>query len=818
MMRDFIHQGEISIRYILRKAAAPSDILVVTFPGAHGWRENAMPHLGYAYLNAIASFNVNGLFLKGGIEEEASTLGRMVCVNRDFKVERTVVELINRAKEETGSTRVIAIGSSMGGWCSAYYGLKYGYDVISGSPAYEFKSDQSVEFVAGGTSEEDYGFCNSLMPNVIKNAGADGYDKFFFISWGEGEGNWVRKEHGPQFLAALDEASIKYKHKLHSFSSHWAVHWLFPDVLTRQLSAALGLPVSEEQEALTDLQKASTEIKKMKETLKAEIDALDGSAPNYSNAYIVGYGSNSRDIQLRTFVYGAQGYHWWRRGGRQEKAYNIGPLDVFWGSATIINEDYATSFWFHQTLLNFYKTEGNKDAWELLDKSTRQFFYQVDAVAKVAKTYNSWWTAVRRMHFFLDWANVLDGHNVPDGITAQVTDTLNILLDIQLAINFNATNQYRVLLALTHATQYFRNSAAFFEKASMAELHGFAALNSYYFDKNGICVFQQVRAQHALRTQVNVLIEFIVGNEFSHDPIMKKIKRHAEKIENATRHLIRPNGQIPNLGHTVGGKTKLARSGGNLILPTSNLAILDEEGTYITINSGNPCHSAYKHCDLLSFTFFYDGRLLVADAGGGVGALADFSCSAIAHSALICDDSDYVIPEYSDFTTIDAVSEHEDYVLLGMSHRLYPDVELRRAFLWLKPNIVILLDSAESGTEHAYVQNFLLEKDAQQFLSITQQGNSCDLETFTGTTDADDYEHLRGSIISNLKKPARAMNLAYTQKGTSASYVTVLEAHSGKEGEIAIKSVQVDGGNVKITPVKGSTKVIPLDVEAGQLI
>ncbi|MCL1797157.1 MAG: heparinase II/III-family protein [Eggerthellaceae bacterium] len=816
-MRDSVHQGEINLRYILRKATVASDVLVVAFPGAGGWHENALPHLGYSYLNAVASFNVNGLFLKGGTEEEASSLGRMVCVSRDFKVERTVIELINKAKEETGSTRVIAIGSSMGGWCSAYYGLKYDYDVISGSPAYAFKTKEGVKFTAGGTSKEDYEFCNSLLSDVIKKAGIDGYNKHFFISWGEGEGNWVRKEHGPQFLAALNDAKIPYTHKLFNFSSHWAIHWLFPDILKQQLSSALGLPISKDQEELTDLQRVDREIQNMKKAIEAEINTLDETTPNYCSANIEGYGSNNRDTQLRTFVYGAQGYHWWQRGGR-DKANYLGPLDIFWGAAIAANGDYAASFLFQRTLLSFYKNEGNQDAWGLLDKSTRQFFYQIDTVAKVAKTYNTWWTAVRRMHFFLDWANVLGGKNVPDGVTGQVVNTLSILLGTQLPISTGSLEQYRVLLALLHATQYFKNSTNFFDKTYEAELDGFAALNNYYFDKNGVCIYQQSRTQHVLRTQINEFIEFMTANEFPENPKIKKIKRHAEKIESVTKHLIRPNGQIPNLGHTAGGNAELERLGGNLILPTSNFTILDEDGTYITINSGNPCHSAFKHCDLLSFTFFYDGHLLVAEAGGGAGNLADYSRSALAHSALICDDGDYVIPEYNDFTTIDAASEHTDYVLIGMSHRLYPDVELRRAFLWLKPNIIVLLDSAKSETEHVYGQNFLLEKDAQEFLSITQHGDSSELEKFTGTTDISDYDNLRGSVISNFKKPLQAMNLTYTQKGTSANYVTVLEAHTGKEGEISIKSVQVDAGNIKIMPVKGRAKVIPLEVESGQLI
>jgi dienelactone hydrolase len=60
----------------------------------------------------------------------------MTCVNRDFKIERTIADLINKTKQGTGAIKIITVGSSLGGRCALYYGLKYDCDIIAGVPWY----------------------------------------------------------------------------------------------------------------------------------------------------------------------------------------------------------------------------------------------------------------------------------------------------------------------------------------------------------------------------------------------------------------------------------------------------------------------------------------------------------------------------------------------------------------------------------------------------------------------------------------------------------------------------------------------------------
>jgi pimeloyl-ACP methyl ester carboxylesterase len=241
-MRDLVHHGEVDINYIVKAATNPSDVLAVSFPAFPPRRyatSKAASSIGYKYLMTISAFNVNALYIKA--DDTDNDRSFLTCVNRDFKIERSVVELINRIREETGSKRVIAVGSSMGGYCSLYYGLKYGYDVISGAPSYTWGGSSNILYTAGGTSKEDRDFANNLLPDVIRNAGREGYDKSVFISWGKGERLWKSAEHGPKLIADLDAAGIKYTHRLYDYQDHNTLHALFPNILGMRLAVCLGL-------------------------------------------------------------------------------------------------------------------------------------------------------------------------------------------------------------------------------------------------------------------------------------------------------------------------------------------------------------------------------------------------------------------------------------------------------------------------------------------------------------------------------------------------------------------------------------------------
>jgi hypothetical protein len=115
------------------------------------------------------------------------------------------------------------------------------------------------------------------MSGAVKTAGERRHDKFIFICWGEGEGNWKDQKQGPKMLKALDEQNIKYTCKLYPYSAHGSVHRLFPQVLKTQLGIYLGVldPNTLGENTETDQQKATYIANCFKHTSAA----AEGSRP-----------------------------------------------------------------------------------------------------------------------------------------------------------------------------------------------------------------------------------------------------------------------------------------------------------------------------------------------------------------------------------------------------------------------------------------------------------------------------------------------------------------------------------------------------------
>jgi hypothetical protein len=235
---------------------------------------------------------------------------------------------------------------------------------------------------------------------------------------------------------------------------------------------------------------------------------------------------------------------------------------------------------------------------------------------------------------------------------------------------------------------------------------------------------------------------------------------------------------------------------------------------------------------LLSFTFHYDGRTIVFDGGGGGDKehLSDYARSAVAHSALLCDESDYITPDYNDFTAMEDAVEKDDYVFVAAKHILIEGVKLKRYIVWIKPNVIVICDEAESEIQHIYTQNFLfplvtaddkdksritLEIENDYSLTVSQLQTELDsaafeVKKYTGTTDANaDENDLRGSHIQGFKRPVKLLNLAYEKHGKTAKFLTVLEAHSGKAAEARFESAAVENGVINVR-ANGADKIISI--------
>lgn len=119
-MKSLVFNSEdgVKIDYIFQKSQTSSDVLIVSFPGVMG----DIPGGEWGYLMTITPFNVNALFIKSDKELNKSWL---TYINGKPIIENAVKALIDKCAEEVNAAQIISTGSSMGGFCALYYGLKY---------------------------------------------------------------------------------------------------------------------------------------------------------------------------------------------------------------------------------------------------------------------------------------------------------------------------------------------------------------------------------------------------------------------------------------------------------------------------------------------------------------------------------------------------------------------------------------------------------------------------------------------------------------------------------------------------------------------
>jgi len=164
-------KGEIDVKYVFFPSYKNSDLLTITFAGFHS--EGAPPK--YNYMRTLEEFDCNQLFI---LDDFGSRGSYYMCVNRDFKIERSVKKLIETLCEEYKIKKKISLGSSKGASAAIYYGLKYDFNaIIAGAPQYyigsylkKVKSANNVlEFMAGSQDEESVEYIDNIIKKVIES-------------------------------------------------------------------------------------------------------------------------------------------------------------------------------------------------------------------------------------------------------------------------------------------------------------------------------------------------------------------------------------------------------------------------------------------------------------------------------------------------------------------------------------------------------------------------------------------------------------------------------------------------------------------------
>ena len=811
-MKSEVFHGEnnVVIEYIFQKVSNDSDTLIVSFPGAGGAQAGyAAGWDAYGYLLTLRAMNINGLFIKGNAEFAKS---RMTFRNHEPVIEDAVSVLIQKCKEECKAKRIIAIGSSMGGFCALYYGLKHDWDIIAGSPPYAFTDDASLLYAAGTIGADERAWLNSQLPGIIRLAGKRKYDKKCFVSFGEGERNWLSDEHGKKLVADMKAANIPYECKLYPFSDHQSVHQLFPEILTWKLKNYLGIESDSDDTAEIETApevRLAEAWEKGRKTIQEILVKRDRTKiPHLDINGCMHYGNKDPQLALRNFVYINSGWFW---NAKKNIPVRMEKGDTYWRIATKIDNNTACGFLFQDAFLKYLESQEYDEMYAWLAENTRQFFNGISVNCK--GNVNS---AVYRLHYLIAFHTLSKYREKAPTWTSWIAEQIDIDMKFIASklLMMNVVWKYNFLLLCLHVNKYFSSDKNICDDLYQEIFSLLMSQVDFDFDSNGVCISGQMLKQDTLLPNLYRITKFIEDNSFKGDKLLSRLKRKYEKIATVNAHAVPQGGALVSIGDTpVDEKARYLSFGkrvaGNLILRTSNLAFLEDETSlsYITVGGGKNIHAVKKHSDLLSFTWYYDGKQIFCDPGRGAGESDMYASSVIAHNAFICEGKEYLIPTYDDWTTIDSVEETENHVMLDMSHRLLDGIELKRKFLWLKPNIVILMDEAESKTEESFTQNFMMEDHLVQkidgrraavqiapgfYVSITQcmANQEFVLEEYHGTDKTDDKGNLRGSLLTRKGTPCKGLNLAYTQKGNKAKFFTVIECHSSSKKEVKEKKIK----------------------------
>lgn len=701
-MRDSVYKGEVDIHYITLIPAKQSDTLIVAFPGRNSAFFN-IEHVKWGYLNTIQTLGYNALFIRSGDDEGFSDHSRGTCHNRDFACEKAVVSLIEDIRIKTNSKEIVCCGTSMGGWTSMYYGLKYNWHILAGAPPYYFDRIDDITYTAGGASADDKEWANSLLPNVIKEAGNRKHNKYILLSWGTGEGNWRDQKIGPAICNDLDKSRIKYNLKLFDYTSHRSCLIYFQKLLKNYIKVALGSISEEESDSIS----LDIEYSKKDKILKTK--------------------SNIVELNL---------------------------IDI--------------------TNLNFD--------------------------VRNIKTFGSEYTEDhKRLHYLIECACSGKIEKSIRLVTGGIFKRFKLLTANEYNIDADRILMFECSLAVFHGLQFFRNSDEFFKLTYKKQVERLSLITDYCFNKDGLCITGSSDEHLAISNLLNEILDFIIANEMPVLPLIKALKRKAKTISDVLHFLVTPDSYFMNIGQQDYVKTSITPAKDIKIFRESNFAVLSDENTYITICGGSYYHCNIKHSDVMAFTFRFCGRQLISEVGGGsFGLYEDFASSSMAHSSIICDDNNYVIPQTRDFTALSTSVVSDHYVFLRMMNYLYDGITLKRSIIWMKPNIIILCDECFSDTLHKYSQNFIIPKENENYVKITQFADKAELIKYVGQPQYKEGD-LRGYTLSEMEILIPAINMEYSIKNTNATFITVIQGKSDTNNkELDVLDIKIGNDNIEV--------------------
>lgn len=135
-----------------------------------------------------------------------------------------------------------------------------------------------------------------------------------------------------------------------------------------------------------------------------------------------------------------------------------------------------------------------------------------------------------------------------------------------------------------------------------------------------------------------------------------------------------------------------------------------EDSSYVALFASYYSRT-HKHNDDLQFIFQTLGVDILTDQGyyGYEDKYRPFLMSVFAHNSIAINDKDYVLGKEGQYSKLTGYWRGDDVEIVSAEHNMYDSIVVKRKLYFLKPNIIVLQDWAESKEQN------LIKNISQQF-------------------------------------------------------------------------------------------------------
>lgn len=315
--------------------------------------------------------------------------------------------------------------------------------------------------------------------------------------------------------------------------------------------------------------------------------------------------------------------------------------------------------------------------------------------------------------------------------------------------------------------------------------------------------------------------EFLNEYELS---LGKEIVDKFIRINDYFNYVVKPNGELPLIGDSSRMKMKgVEKKYSPFIDYDAGIAILQdkssivEDSTWLSFVCGN-YKKTHKHYDDLSFTLYSAGEDIFVDSGSfgyGRGKERRYVQSPMAHNTFMIKNTKYNLLEsneiYKKVRITDFTSNKFYQYVKGKNHS-YEGIKLCRSIVLFNPDIIVLLDRAESDSINDYTQVFNIAKGLK-VENLSEFG--CNLTNSNITVNinqintADEYSYHKGN-----KDLPRAV---ISEKTGTLTEISQVEFNKKGSKEELLTIISINGAEKKIKDIQFNKKTKQLSIEIDQI-